>query len=904
VASPSEETTAAFDPAATGTNWGAEAGAGGPGLGVVGGYRLLRPLGAGGMGTVFEAEQLAPEPAAACRAGSLGRGRRVGLKLIRPEFVSSPEALERFRREGRLASTLSHPRCVFVLTADEDAGRPYIAMELMPGATLRDLVAESGPLPPLDAVTKILDVIDGLRALHRRGVIHRDVKPGNCFLEADGRVKVGDFGLARSLVAEGELTQTGKFLGTPLFASPEQHKGEAVDERTDVYSVAATLYFLLTGRAPFQSAGAAAVVARAASEPAPSMRLLRPDLPPDLDRVVLRGLERDRRRRWRDLGEFRAALLPFRVVAPSVDHVRLRMAAYLIDYLVLWGIWGLLYLALRPLWPDVEFYSLPRISMCGPRFDPNPMVPITFLVSSVPDLVYFTVLEGLWGFALGKWLLRLRVVRLGTDRPPGLLRAFRRTLVFCVILHVLMEVVNLLPLDFLTKLLLTLLAMTKLGNTLILLTTMRQRNGYRGLHEFLSGTATVRLAPAVEGEGPGWLRRACADVLAGDPPGRDGLPAALGPFRVRGALHWDGDAGVLHGEDATLGRNVLLWLRPAGEAPLSAARQDVNRLTRLRWLTAGADGGVRWDAFVAEAGCPLPEFVAAAGTLSWAETRSVLAALADELDAACADGTLPDTPAADHVWVQPGGEVRLLDMPPRRLPVKPTGRPDVRPQSLALSLLGEVAVLALEGQPRSAGDAAHPVRAALPLHAAWMLARLLKVEEPYQSVAEFQADLVASQDRPMRISRGRRAMHILVQALLALLALLAVLLPCSDRISLSLLPLVPVASIVWAGLARGGPSFGLCGVALARADGRRVRRRQAALRSFLVWLQGTGLVLIWWSLYHLVLHLTGEETASSTEKNVIFWIWAAAALLYVVLAVWLPRRPWHDRVTGTRLVPQ
>ncbi|HZY89400.1 MAG TPA: serine/threonine-protein kinase, partial [Gemmataceae bacterium] len=264
----------------------------------VGGYRLLRRLGGGGMGSVYEAEEAAS-------------GRRVAVKLIAPEYAESPEAVQRFRQEGRLASAIAHPRCVFVLAADEEAGQPYIVMELMPGATLEGLVEERGPLPPEEAVAKALDVIDGLREAHRLGVVHRDVKPSNCFLEADGRVKVGDFGLSKSLGGQARLTTTGAFLGTLLFAPPEQVRGERVDHQSDLYAAAATLYYLLAGRAPFQGGDAAAVLARTVADPVPPLRARRPEVPAALERVVLRGLERDRQRRWRDLDELRAALLPF-----------------------------------------------------------------------------------------------------------------------------------------------------------------------------------------------------------------------------------------------------------------------------------------------------------------------------------------------------------------------------------------------------------------------------------------------------------------------------------------------------------------------------------------------------------------------------------------------------------------
>src|SRR5262249_57395958 len=195
--------------------------------------------------------------------------------------------------------------------ADEDQGRPYIVMELMPGATLDDLVRSKGPLTPEPAIRKILDVIEGLNEAHQIGLVHRDVKPSNCFLEPDGRVKIGDFGLAKSLSRSTHLTKTGAFLGTPLFCSPEQVRCEPVDAQSDVYSVAATLYCLLVGKAPQQSSDAAATIARIVADDPPPMRSVRPELPPGLDRVVLRGLERDRGRRWRDLEEFRTALLPY-----------------------------------------------------------------------------------------------------------------------------------------------------------------------------------------------------------------------------------------------------------------------------------------------------------------------------------------------------------------------------------------------------------------------------------------------------------------------------------------------------------------------------------------------------------------------------------------------------------------
>ena len=306
---------------------------------------------------------------------------------------------------------MAHPRCVFVIAADEANGRPYIVMELMPGATLQDVVSRDGPLPVESAISKILDVIDGLCEAHRLGVVHRDVKPSNCFVEADGRVKVGDFGLAKSLVGGDALTRTGAFLGTPLFASPEQIKGETVGAQSDVYSVAATLYCLLTGQAPFQGGDAAATLARIVSEAAPPMRSLRPDLSATLDKVVLRGLERDQAKRWRDLDEFRAALLPFLPGRLSIGGLGVRFGAYLIDIAFL-TIPGLL-----------AVFLVVVLTGGGSPWTPQLRVDrqlLQMLAGVVVWVLYFGGFESLWGCTPGKYFLGLRVCRAKGSERPGL----------------------------------------------------------------------------------------------------------------------------------------------------------------------------------------------------------------------------------------------------------------------------------------------------------------------------------------------------------------------------------------------------------------------------------------------------------------------------------------------------
>jgi serine/threonine protein kinase len=705
----------------------------------VGGYRLLRRLGKGGMGSVYEAEDSAT-------------GRHVALKLISPDFIASADAVERFRQEGRLASTISHPRCVFVLAADEYAGQPYIVMELMPGSTLKDLVTEKGALAPVQAITLILDVIEGLAEAHQHGVIHRDVKPSNCFLEAGGRVKIGDFGLSKSLASDSHLTKTGAFLGTPLFASPEQVRGEPLDPRTDVYSVAATLYYLLVGRAPFEGGSAGSTMARLVSDPAPPMRGLRPEIPAPLDRVVLQGLERKRERRWQSLEEFRQALMPFVPGKLSIGGLGIRFGAMLLDSLILSPVSLII--------GGLTIWLHGGINLHPTTADTL----INTILGVLPTLLYYTITEGLWGCSLGKWLLRLRVCTSDGQEAPGLARGFLRALFYLAITNgpgflfsMLTTVDEEFPKEhpFLVLASVYLVPIAVIGT---ILSTMRARNGYRGPYEFLSGTRVIRL--------PWRTRRKL--YLTGTwertltQP--DGLPRQIGPFEIQGALLWTDHESVLLGLDKSLSRKVWLWLRPQTHAGLSQDRHDLGRATRSRWLAGGAliTGDFQWNAFLAPTGCSLREAVANSGKFTWADARPVLEELAEELSAAVADGSLPDALTVDQVWIQAHGRVLLLDFPIHdSVIILKEGSVEQAP----LALLGEAAVLMLEGQPRGVDDSAGPVRAPLPVHVNHFLPRLLGWPKPYKRIEQFQTDLKETEDRPMEVGRGRRAGHLVLIAL-------------------------------------------------------------------------------------------------------------------------------------------
>lgn len=888
----------------------------------VGSYRLIRRLGGGGMGTVYE-------------AADIGSGRRVALKLVQPEHAAAPEAIQRFRREGELASKLSHPRCVFVLAADEDRGRPYIVMELMTGITLADLVKVEGPLPLEQALAKILDVIEGLHEAHQHGLIHRDVKPSNCFVEGDGRVKVGDFGLAKSLLQPAHLTRTGTFVGTPLFAAPEQIKMEAVDARSDVYSVAATLYFLLTGQAPFQTPDATATLARIMGDSAPSMRLVRPELPKGLDKVVLRGLERERKKRWRSLDELRQALRFFMPAEPSVGSLGLRVVAYFLDSLILLGPnLGLQY-ALTAVFKARRVESAAEI-----------------LVPLLLEIAYFGFLEGAWGWSLGKRLVRLRVGTLAANLPPGLGRAMLRATVFYVLLVLGDWVGRLLVVVYLREgvdswqgspralgLLNTAISYATFGSGLLglglMAYTMRKRNGYRGLHEFLSGTRTYRLRFAPRRTRLGvQLTEFQLDLQ--QPPG---LPERIGAYQIQGELRSTSEEQVLLGEDLHLHRSVWLWVRPETAPALNEERRTASRATRVRWLSCGRDAGKQWDAFLAPSGRPLPALVADGRRLSWAEFRGILEDLTDELRIACADATVPPTLAPHQVWIGLDGRVKLFETPLGEMapPTFSAGRWDAGDETRSVAFLGEVAVLALEGTARPPDAAAGSIRAPLPLYAAELLNGLLSQRPELRSVdnkgaaaaAEpvaggtasgnrldrMHADLLATQSEPAQMTALMRVNQLVGHAMFAFLGLMGVLsfvfaLPAllafdldpvgeqpATAMTIGTIAFGVVLFFVLAFVTWGGFHFLWEDIAIVRPDGRRASRIRCFCRTILAW-----------GFLSVVVLLMSVGVAALRE---IRWLGSGMVGLAFVLVVGYlaqlfrnPARAPHDYLAGTYLVPK
>jgi serine/threonine-protein kinase len=265
-------------------------------------YRVISRLGSGGMADVYLAhDQLL--------------GRNVAVKVLHHHFAEDQEFVERFRREASSAAALSHPNIVGIFDRGEWDGTYYIAMEYVSGRSLKALVRERGPLDPATSIDIVVQILLAAQFAHRRGVIHRDLKPHNVILDDEGRVRVTDFGIARA--GASDMTLTGSIMGTAQYLSPEQAQGFAVSDSSDLYSVGVILYELLTGVVPFEGDSAVAIAFKqVAAEPRPPSDL-NPTLPPSLDAVVLRALAKDPAARYADAGELINALQTERAALPA-----------------------------------------------------------------------------------------------------------------------------------------------------------------------------------------------------------------------------------------------------------------------------------------------------------------------------------------------------------------------------------------------------------------------------------------------------------------------------------------------------------------------------------------------------------------------------------------------------------
>jgi eukaryotic-like serine/threonine-protein kinase len=252
-------------------------------------YRLEEKIGSGGMSSVYRAFDPTLE-------------RWVAIKLMHRDISHDPDQLERFRREARAVAQLNHPHVVTVIDAGEDDGAPYIVFEYVEGETLKDRIRRLGRLPVSEAVAYAIEIGRALEAAHISKLVHRDVKPQNVLIDPDGRAKVTDFGIARSLEAQG-LTATGRVLGTTDYVSPEQALGHEVTGQSDIYSLGVVLYEMLTGEVPFRADTQVAVAMKHVREPLPDVQRRRPEISASLAAVVEHATTKETQNRYPEIGD-------------------------------------------------------------------------------------------------------------------------------------------------------------------------------------------------------------------------------------------------------------------------------------------------------------------------------------------------------------------------------------------------------------------------------------------------------------------------------------------------------------------------------------------------------------------------------------------------------------------------
>ena len=607
-------------------------------------YRVIRLLGRGGMGEVYEAEQLET-------------GRRLALKVLR-DTLRGDEDRARFLREGQLAASISHAHTVYIFGSEEVGGAPAITMELLSGGTLKDRVSAEGPMPPSAAVSAVLDIIGGLDAAQAAGILHRDIKPSNCFVDADGAVKVGDFGLSISTLTrdvQHELATAG-FEGTPQFAAPEQLRGEPLDVRADIYAVGATLYYLLTGRPPLDAPDFRELVSKVASEKPLSPRVLRRDIPRGLAAVVLRCLAKAPAGRPQSYAELADLLRPY----GSADEIPAPLGARFIAWIA----------------DSVDLRDHDVAAQC---------VGVDGRDARIRDHAASTgvVVVAHWGYLL----LRPRRLlgRLAGQAAHGLACEFAREQrlvaahwpahrrVPCAqLIHTLLMPAatrgspapsvgytanaapsgwhwNLPPYALVSLLLTVLLWLL----TILLFSTARRGNGWTGVHELLSRTRVVQrnvraVASAAPKASPADLvsrpfvfatRRTCTPCIR-----RSARPAPD-----------DCSSGSIQSFAVMSGFTKL----PPGTPPVDATRRDVSRPGRLYWLAGRRSATENWDAFEAPRGEP---FLTAPPTSDWRQVHRALSSLATELDASAHEDRDTRLSLA-HVWRRPDGQLVLLDFP-------------------------------------------------------------------------------------------------------------------------------------------------------------------------------------------------------------------------------------------------
>lgn len=870
-------------------------------------YELINILGSGGMGVVW-------------KAVDTNNGRQVALKRLSKNHLSDQDSVTRFMREAQLASKMSHPRVTFVYSAGRLDEQPFIAMELMPGETLADRVKNEGPLPVGEAVDKILDVIDGLDAAHEMGLIHRDVKPSNCFVDSDDRVKIGDFGLSKSVIGTDiELTRTGTFMGTPAYAAPEQIRGEKLDNRTDIYAVGATLCNLLTGRAPFVGDAMTVTAQIITDEPK-----IVGEIPRELVRILKQCLEKHRPKRYQTLKDLKNALLPFAQSQNSLAAIGRRVSAYMIDVVLVGTGYGIvlamfgIYAGITSKTEEVPLDDLLKpISWIGP------------IVGFVVPILYFTFLEALKGKTIGKRVLGLKVVD-HEGANPSWGRAFLRAffipggaaiplLLGLIILSFWPMTTS--PIDTTIRTAVNLLV--AVVPLMTILSPIIRQVGNEGWHEIISGTRVISDGQTDTGY-----------LLIPDPkPQCAKSTFMLGPYRVGQILQQSEGTTVYLGVDPQLDRNVWVHCCEGEDCPPTEQRILLARVARQRWLDGGFTDGKRWDAFEAIEGLPVQTVVGSRYDVGWPEYQKMLKDVAEELKTAMNDGTLPSTLSLPQVWLDRNGHAKIID----RSLVDVVNLPDRDPRLSMLDTVVDFTATKSDIAPQAQG----------PVQLIKALGKSVTKGEPLPlSAQDFLNELESKPDTDSTLSwaierlkgfAGKLGkidwetrvgilgitvgfefmLYTIVSSFLYLLAFYLIPLPTPSRyfIGLALSLIIPVAMGV---IFSGGAIFHFMEVTVTSRKGQRIGFLKQMSRSFLSWLPAMAGVGAW-----LVCIVAGNGQMNGIEPEpgsltadfrehlyipvsafLIILVTFFIQLVGVLIVLISPTRGLQDYLNGTRLLPK
>ena len=867
---------------------------------MIGPYRLVRFIGAGGMGVVWEAVEVET-------------GRRVAVKRLSTNMVTDDEYQQRFIREAQTVAKISHPNVTFIFGAGEQDGVPYIAMELMPGTTLADHVTEENPLDVRVGVDRILEAIEGLIAAHEVGVIHRDVKPSNCFLTSNNTVKIGDFGLSKSLTTtEVNLTKTGTFMGTPSYSAPEQIRGAELDIRTDVYAVGATLYNLLTGKNPF-GGDALAVTAQIVSDKPEPPTGINSKIPIDLERIILKAIEKDPARRFQNLTELKTALIPFASKGTSLANFGRRLAAFTTDYLLVQVV------ILAAVFVAATWIRI-RIEPQGNQENLDAAIAgVSFyamLSSWFLTVVYFGLTEGLSGRTIGKKILGLSVVDQRGQRPGfwrALLRAavvpgcFGLTLLFALFHTQFMA----LPTNA-ASIFASWVAWFSVQAVIltICLIPMRTKNDFRGLQGSLSGTRVYWHPPEELDK---------LDVPRVEPTANTIKKMTFGPYQTNELLGTSRLGKVYLAYDETLKRDI--WVVASGDSPgPRQVRINLARPGRQRWLAGGVDPeNGRWDAIQAIHGFPIQALVGINQSVSWKHYRAIMRQVANELIASLKDTNLPNELTLPQIWVDSHCRAVLLD---RRLVNLVSDENEFatseaqRPaDERAVRLLQELADLIQRTQQKH-----------LPLSAQVFLTQLAnqpRNEKTLQwAVEELEgmSDNLAAMDWDSRAgilgtTVGLEFLIYGISTAIAFSICLRTSSPVPGFLKGMLISLIlPTIGGMWF---RGGLVFRFMNINVCDKWGKLATPFQCAVRSIAAWFPPLAFV----GFLTLIMLMRGgldpdpaTNEVSNGESNAnnlniirsIVWAWALLTLNVagLMFALRSPTRGFQDYVAGTKLIPE